>query len=94
MYVRLAAASSNFANSYIMRWLLSFLVLAIAAVASAKSFTGDRLLVVLEGQVEREKYSVFLEDLAGKCCLHWWERSEKLQDWVGCSFEAARSLRA
>jgi hypothetical protein len=43
--------------------------LAIAAVASAKSFTGNRLLVVLEEQAEREKYSVFLEDLAGKCDL-------------------------
>jgi len=42
------------------------LLLAIAAVASAKSFTGDRLLVVLEEQAEREKYSVFLEDLAAR----------------------------
>ena len=38
-----------------MRWLLSLLLLAIAAVASAKSFTGNRLLVVLEEQAEREK---------------------------------------
>lgn len=49
-----------------MRWLLSLLLLAIAAVASAKSFTGNRLLVVLEEQAEREKYSVFLEDLAAR----------------------------
>ena len=77
-----------------MRWLLSLLLLAIAAVASAKSFTGNRLLVVLEEQAEREKYSVFLEDLAGKCNLHWWEKPEKLQGLVDCSFKAARSLCA
>lgn len=76
-----------------MRWLLSLLLLAIAAVASAKSFTGNRLLVVLEEQAEREKYSVFLEDLAGKCSLRWWEKSEKLQGWVGCFFQATRSFR-
>ena len=51
----------------IMRWLLSFLVLAIVAVVRAASFTGSRLLVVLDEQAEREKYSVFLEDLAGEC---------------------------
>jgi hypothetical protein len=50
-----------------MRWLFSSaLVLAWTAVASAKSFTGNRLLVVLEEQSEKEKYSVFLEDLACK----------------------------
>lgn len=51
----------------IMKWLSSFLVVAIAAVVKAASFTGNRLLVVIEEQAEREKYSVFLEDLAGKC---------------------------
>ena len=54
-------------QSMIMRWLLSFLVLAIVAVVKAASFTGNRLLVVLDEQAEREKYSVFLEDLTGKC---------------------------
>ena len=54
----------------IMKWLFSFIVLAIAAVVQAASSTGNRLLVVLEEQAEREKYSVFLEDLAGKCKLH------------------------
>ena len=51
----------------IMRWLLSFLVLAIVPVVKAASFTGNRLLVVLDEQTEREKYSVFLEDLTGEC---------------------------
>lgn len=51
----------------IMRWLLSFLILAIVAVVKAASFTGNRLLVVLDEQAEREKYSVFLDDLTGKC---------------------------
>ncbi|UPX09476.1 oligosaccharyl transferase glycoprotein complex, beta subunit [Ascochyta rabiei] len=50
----------------IMRWLLSFVVLAIAAVVKAASFTGNRLLVVLDEQAEREKYSVFLEDLTAR----------------------------
>lgn len=53
----------------IMRWLLSFLVLALVAVVRAASFTGNRLLVVLDEQAEREKYSVFLDDLEGKCFL-------------------------
>jgi oligosaccharyltransferase complex subunit beta len=47
-----------------MRWLLSFTVAFVWSVAvQAKSFTGGRLLVVLEESAEREKYSVFLEDL-------------------------------
>ncbi|KAH7410063.1 Dolichyl-diphosphooligosaccharide--protein glycosyltransferase subunit WBP1 [Phaeosphaeria sp. MPI-PUGE-AT-0046c] len=50
-----------------MRWLFSSAaVLAWTAAVAAKSFTGDRLLVVLEEQSEREKYSVFLEDLSSR----------------------------
>ncbi|KAH4157292.1 dolichyl-diphosphooligosaccharide--protein glycosyltransferase subunit WBP1 [Parastagonospora nodorum] len=50
-----------------MRWLFSSAaVLAWTAVVAAKSFTGDRLLVILEEQSEREKYSVFLEDLSSR----------------------------
>lgn len=50
-----------------MRWLFSSaLVLAWSAAAAAKSFTGNRLLVVLEEQSDKEKYSVFLEDLTCK----------------------------
>jgi len=50
-----------------MRWLFSsILVLVWTAVVAAKSFMGNRLLVVLEEQSEREKYSVFLEDLSCK----------------------------
>ncbi|EUC31813.1 hypothetical protein COCCADRAFT_27549 [Bipolaris zeicola 26-R-13] len=50
-----------------MRWLLSFtLAFVWSLVAQAKSFTGSRLLVVLEDQAEREKYSVFLEDLTSR----------------------------
>lgn len=50
-----------------MRWLLSFTVAFVwSVVVQAKSFTGNRLLVVLEEQAEREKYSVFLEDLTCK----------------------------
>jgi oligosaccharyltransferase complex subunit beta len=50
-----------------MRWLLSFTVAFVwSVVVQAKSFTGNRLLVVLEEQAEKEKYSVFLEDLTCK----------------------------
>ncbi|KAI4667418.1 uncharacterized protein J4E79_002105 [Alternaria viburni] len=50
-----------------MRWLLSFTVAFVwSVVVQAKSFTGNRLLVVLEEQAEREKYSVFLEDLTSR----------------------------
>ena len=59
----------------IMRWLLSFLVLTIVAVVKAASFTGNRLLVVLDEQAEREKYSVFLEDLTGECNLLYIEET-------------------
>src|SRR4051794_1968993 len=50
-----------------MKWLLSITVAFVwSVVVQAKSFTGNRLLVVLEEQAEREKYSVFLEDLTCK----------------------------
>lgn len=50
-----------------MRWLLSFIVAFIWSIAvQAKSYTGNRLLVILEEQAEGEKYSVFLEDLTSR----------------------------
>ncbi|KAI8937946.1 hypothetical protein NX059_005628 [Plenodomus lindquistii] len=50
-----------------MRGLVALLVSAVGLVAvHARSFTGDRLLVVLEDQAEREKYSVFLDDLSAR----------------------------
>ncbi|KAJ4374936.1 oligosaccharyl transferase glycoprotein complex, beta subunit [Neocucurbitaria cava] len=50
-----------------MRWLFSFTAAFVwSVVVQAKSFTGNRLLVVLEDQAEREKYSVFLEDLTSR----------------------------
>jgi hypothetical protein len=56
-----------------MRWLLSITVAFVwSAVVQAKSFTGDRLLVVLEDQAERENYSVFLEDLTCKL-IHYFD---------------------
>ena len=48
-----------------MRWLFSFLLLALLGVAQAVSYTGRRLLVVTEEAGEKEKYSVFLGDLEG-----------------------------
>lgn len=50
-----------------MRWLFSFLVLALLGAVQALSSSGTRLLVILEEESERENYSVFLEDLSSKC---------------------------
>jgi len=47
-----------------MRWLFSFLLLALLGVVQALSSSGSRLLVILEEESEREKYSVLLEDLS------------------------------
>lgn len=52
-----------------MRWLFSFILLALLGVVQAASFTGNRLLVVLEDAAEREKYGVFLGDLESKSML-------------------------
>lgn len=49
-----------------MRWLFSFLALVLLGAVQAKSFSGSRLLVILEEQSEKEKYSVLLADLVGK----------------------------
>ena len=49
-----------------MRWLLSLLALGLFAVVNALSSSGSRLLVVLEELAEKEKYSKFFGDLAGK----------------------------
>lgn len=48
-----------------MRWLFSLLSLALLGAVHAASFTGSRLLVVLEDAKEQEKYGVFLGDLTG-----------------------------
>ncbi|KAF2660347.1 Dolichyl-diphosphooligosaccharide-protein glycosyltransferase 48kDa subunit [Lophiostoma macrostomum CBS 122681] len=49
-----------------MRWLFSLVVVALLAAVQAVSFTGKRLLVVLDEASEKEKYSVFLGDLEGR----------------------------
>ena len=54
---QLFTAASN------MRWLFSFLLLALLGVVQALSSSGDRLLVVLEELAEKDKYSEFWEDL-------------------------------
>lgn len=55
-----------FAASFKMRWLFSFLLLALLGLASARSIAGSRLLVVLEDAAEKEQYGVFLGDLEGE----------------------------
>lgn len=49
-----------------MRWLFSFLALALMGAVQALSSSGQKLLVILEEEAEREKYSVLLEDLSSK----------------------------
>ncbi|KAG7291747.1 hypothetical protein NEMBOFW57_001767 [Staphylotrichum longicolle] len=49
-----------------MRSLFSFLAFLSAAVVSALSTSGNRLLVVLEDVAEKENYSKFLGDLEGR----------------------------
>ncbi|KAI1852045.1 hypothetical protein JX265_008150 [Neoarthrinium moseri] len=49
-----------------MRSLISFVLLLLAAVASAISVTGERLLVVLDDVAEKAAYSKFFGDLDGR----------------------------
>ncbi|KAA6414160.1 MAG: Dolichyl-diphosphooligosaccharide- glycosyltransferase subunit [Lasallia pustulata] len=46
-----------------MRWLFSFLLLALLSLVQALSSSGSRLLVVIEEAAEKEKYSQFLGGL-------------------------------
>ncbi|OCK79958.1 Dolichyl-diphosphooligosaccharide-protein glycosyltransferase 48kDa subunit [Lepidopterella palustris CBS 459.81] len=49
-----------------MKWLFSFLVLALLGVVHALSSSGSRLLVVLEEPAEKDKYSEFWGDLEAR----------------------------
>ena len=49
-----------------MQTILSAAVLLLAAVASAVSTTGNRLLVVLDNVAEKDDYKQFFGDLTGK----------------------------
>ncbi|KAH7037611.1 dolichyl-diphosphooligosaccharide-protein glycosyltransferase 48kD subunit [Microdochium trichocladiopsis] len=49
-----------------MRSFLSLAAVLLAAVANAASFSGDRLLVILEDAAEKAAYSKFLADLEGR----------------------------
>lgn len=49
-----------------MRWLFSILLLALLGVSHALSYTGNRLLVVLEEAGEKDKYSTFWADLTSR----------------------------
>lgn len=51
----------------IMRSLPSLLVFLFAAVVSAISTSGNRLLVVLDNVADKEDYSKFLGDLESPC---------------------------
>lgn len=48
-----------------MRWLFSFLALALVGLVQALSSSGNRLLVVVEEAAEKAKYSTFWSDLEG-----------------------------
>lgn len=49
-----------------MRSFLNLAVLAFAALTSAVSTTGDRLLVIADDVAEKATYSKFFADLTGK----------------------------
>lgn len=49
-----------------MKFLLSSLLLLLAAVAHAVSSTGDRLLTIWEDVEEKKLYSKFIGDLEGE----------------------------
>ncbi len=48
-----------------MRSLLSFLLLGLLGLVGALSCTGNRLLVVIEDLLEKERYTTFWRDLEG-----------------------------
>ena len=48
-----------------MRWLFTFVSLALLSLVQALSSSGNRLLVVIEEASEKEKYSQFWGDLEG-----------------------------
>ena len=58
-----------------MRSLSSLVLLLLAAVATALSTAGNRLLVVLDDLVEKDTYSKFFGDLKGEIMAgiqdHW-----------------------
>ncbi|KAF2758947.1 dolichyl-diphosphooligosaccharide-protein glycosyltransferase [Pseudovirgaria hyperparasitica] len=49
-----------------MKWLLSFLLLALLGAVQAASSSGNRLLVLVEELADRDKYSQFLSDLQAR----------------------------
>lgn len=49
-----------------MQTILSAAVLLLAAVVSAVSTTGNRLLVVLDNVADKDNYKQFFGDLTGK----------------------------
>ena len=49
-----------------MRSLLSLVVLLFAAIVSAASTSGNRLLVVADDVADKEAYTTFFGDLAGE----------------------------
>ena len=52
-----------------MRWCLSLLLFGFLAVVHALSSSGNRLLVVLEDEAEKDAYSTFWGDLEGESQL-------------------------
>jgi hypothetical protein len=81
LLVRNAELRNYFTYTTTMRWLFSFLLFGILGVVRAVSYSGNRLLVVLEEESEREKYAVFLGDLSGKFWTFFtrnWRPQERL----------------
>jgi hypothetical protein len=71
-------------HTHTMRWFSSLLSLGLLATVHAKSFTGSRLLIVLEDNAEQEKYGLFVGDLEGMLSIErvqeFWKRRRQVEE--------------
>lgn len=75
-----------------MKFVLSCLLLFLAAVAQALSATGDRLLSIWEDVADQKLYSKFLGDLESMALLKKTCCSLSIADLIVVQLEASRSL--
>lgn len=74
-----------------MKLVLSFLLLALAAITQAASATGDRLLSIWEDVEDQKLYSKFIGDLESMQTLKLIADDLAMADAVSLQGEAIRS---
>lgn len=74
-----------------MKLVLSFLLLALAAITQAASATGDRLLSIWEDVEDQKLYSKFIGDLESMQTLILIADELAMADSVSLQGEATRS---